>query len=243
MHPIVTGPITVGRSWPRRRLGRLLCLMAMAELLASTTGIGVRAQSGDFAPLREGLEWVYDFQSDSTMSVPDRPPISQSQRGRMIVRVDGREATGGRQYWRLAGRYEGIPDLEALGTFTWYERSAADGLYHAGQKLGPGLKENLLLAVPSDVGRTWPYDDGTGRPARMRIASRVAVETPARRFDTCLQVVQEFLEPQHRAECVDETYYCDGVGKVKTVQKHIKQDPSRIVETTRVLISARSAKD
>jgi hypothetical protein len=54
--------------------------------------------------------------------------------------------------------------------------------------------------------------------------------------------VQEFVESQHRSEYVDVTYYCAGVGKVKTVQKHVKENPSRMVETTRVLVSTGSAR-
>lgn len=177
-----------------------------------------------YVPLAKGTIWVHEHRA--TYTGPGERKVFAS----VVTEVEGEETIGGKTYVRMLRRYEGMPGVDRI---TVYRRVAPEGVYIASKKDGK-LREALELALPAAVGGSWDYDDGV--VSKRQVADVVALDTPAGHFDKCLKVVRDFLTEVRRKNYSQETYYCPGVGEVKSVL--VQNTPNGKVVTEEVLLKS-----
>ena len=187
-------------------------------------GVALAATAEDYVPLDKGTIWVHEHRATYT------GPGERKVFANVVTEVEGEEKIGDKTYVRMLRRYEGMPGVDRI---TVYRRVAPEGVYIAARKDGK-LREALELALPPAIGGSWDYDDGV--VSKRKVADVVAVDTPAGRFEKCLKVVRDFLTERRRQNYSQETYYCPGVGEVKSVL--VQNTPNGKVVTEEVLVKS-----
>jgi len=191
-----------------------------------------RTPATDLQPLEEGTTWVYDYKAVMRFTIQSREH-TQTMRGTVTTRVEGRETRQGREYSRVVSTYEGLPGFERQVVF---QRVDEAGLHNAVEEDGVWT-DRLLLALPATVGSSWSMDAGGAE--RRSIAGVVDVETPWRRFTSCLKVVGVVAgsSPESPAFTMED-YLCPGFGQVRSVVRGSKPDARTDVEMTLTSFSA-----
>ena len=191
-----------------------------------------RIPATDLQPLAEGTTWVYDYKAVMRFTIQSREH-TQTMRGTVTTRVEGRETRQGREYSRVVSTYEGLPGFERQVVF---QRVDEAGLHNAVEE-GGVWTDRLLLALPATVGSSWSMDAGGAE--RRTIAGVVDVETPWRRFTSCLKVVGVVSgsSPESSAFTMED-YLCPGFGQVRSVVRGSKPDAKTDVEMTLTSFSA-----
>ena len=198
------------------------CLGFALALVLAAARFAAAAES--YMPLAKGTIWVHDHRA--TYSGPGDRKVFAT----VITEVEGEEVIGGKTYYRMVRRYEGMPGVDRI---TVYRRVTPEGVFIASKKDGK-LREALELALPPAIGGSWDYDDGV--VSKRQIADVVAIETEAGRFEKCLKVVRDFLTEVRRKNYTQETYYCPGVGEVKSVL--VQNTPNGKVVTEESLLKS-----
>ena len=205
-----------------------LLLLAGMAVAGATSVIGATALFAatpePYVPLAKGTIWVHEHRA--TYSGPGERKVFAN----IVTEVEGEEIIDGKTYMRMLRRYEGMPGVDRI---TVYRRVAPEGVYIASKKDGK-LREALELALPAAIGGSWDYDDGV--VSKRQVADVVAIDTPAGHFEKCLKVVRDFLSEVRRKNYSQETYYCPGVGEVKSVL--VQNTPNGKVVTEEVLVKS-----
>ena len=201
---------------------RGICLLVAAVTVAGAAT--AFATADPYVPLAKGTIWVHEHRA--TYSGPGERKVFAN----VITEVEGEETIDGKTYMRMLRRYEGMPGVDRI---TVYRRVAPEGVYIASKKDGK-LREALELALPAAIGGSWDYDDGV--VSKRQVAGVVAVDTPAGHFEKCLKVVRDFLSEVRRKNYSQETYYCPGVGEVKSLL--VQNTPNGKVVTEEVLVKS-----
>jgi len=191
-----------------------------------------RTPATDLQPMEEGTTWVYDYKAVMRFTIQSQEH-TQTMRGTVTTRVEGRETRQGREYSRVVSTYEGLPGFERQIVF---QRVDEEGLHNALEE-GGVWTDRLLLALPATVGSSWSM--AAGGAERRTIAGVVDVETPWRRFTSCLKVVGVVSESSPESPAFTmEDYLCPGFGQVRSVVRGTKPDARTDVEMTLTSFSA-----
>ncbi|MGH7803496.1 MAG: hypothetical protein ACREQJ_04055 [Candidatus Binatia bacterium] len=196
----------------------------LVAVLVAASASAPAATPEPYVPLGKGTIWVHEHRATYT------GPGERKVFANVVTEVEGEEIIGGKTYMRMVRRYEGMPGVDRI---TVYRRAAPEGVYIAARKDGK-LREALELALPPAVGGSWDYDDGV--VSKRQVADVVALDTPAGHFEKCLKVVRDFLTDVRRKNYSQETYYCPGVGEVKSVL--VQNTPNGKVVTEETLIKS-----
>jgi hypothetical protein len=180
----------------------------------------------DLQPLEEGTTWVYDYKAVMQYTIQSREH-TQTMRGKVTTRVEGRETRQGREYSRVVSTYDGLPGFERQVVFQRIDEAG----HHNAVEEGGVWTDRLLLALPATVGSSWSMD---ARGAERRtIAGVVDVEIPWRRFTSCLKVVGVVSGSSPESPSFTmEDYLCPGFGQVRSVVRGSKPDAKTDVEMT-----------
>ncbi|MGI9431851.1 MAG: hypothetical protein ACR2PQ_06545 [Myxococcota bacterium] len=188
-------------------------------LLALSTAFGSGAAAGEdtYYPTAEGTLWEYS----ARYSTPDHlgiPPRS----GRRIERLEGREEHDGKTYLRFSSTLEGIGTEPVTGRSLL--RVAEGGVYF---RTDASAEDTLGLPLPPLVGHTWSSSNDWGE-WRGTVTRELAIETPAGRFESCVEVSTELVEPStaSRGRLSQQTTYCRGVGPVQRVMTTESEGPA-----------------
>jgi hypothetical protein len=182
---------------------------AVLAALLHGAAVGAEPPAGtDYYPLADGARWEFASRYE-VRSQPDAP----ARTGRRVDAISGSEEVAGHTYLRFSSTLEGIGDSPVTGRSLL--RAAPDGIYARTDATAP---ETLVLPLPPSVGRSWTWQDGWGSWTG-KIERQLAVETPAGRFDDCIEVTVELATGAAGARGgVHRRWdYCRGVGAVRQV--------------------------
>ena len=198
--------------------------LVSAALLTAAPGLGQTDAAGSYYPLGPGTVWVYEARYE--VSGPPELPVRTGSR---TERIDGTVEHDGETLYRFRSTLEGLGAPPVTGESLL--RAAPDGI-HA--RTEPTARETLLLPLPPTAGRTWTWSDEWGR-WEAHVSRAAAAETPAGRFDDCVDVTLEVATAPGQAHrgLRRVSTYCRGVGLVRQLSTTQSPGPTGpLVSTT-----------
>ena len=137
-------------------------------------------------------------------------PFEVIQKGKMVLRTEGRQTIGGKDYFKEVAVFSGIPGFEPI---IYYERRTPKGIYAVSSK-HMDQPEYLEWPLPLAVGTAWHVDD-PDEPGDYKVESIETLELFDRSYEHCMKIVSSAQLTQGVA--TKTMYLATHLGTVKLI--------------------------